>query len=128
MLSFPVVYGVKLKMNWPGRFPLFSTTDQPARDLQMNKLATKHCEICRHCRSVYASRKCTGTWCVKLLFSGNNMQLSSFLLDIRIVARIVWRLYKTGFGLTTGFIGSHTVTHNYSVYTSQLTIAAATLL
>jgi hypothetical protein len=27
------------------------------------------------------------------------------------------RLYKTGIGLTTGFIGSHTVTHNYSVYT-----------
>jgi hypothetical protein len=34
-----------------------------------------------------------------------------------IVARIVWRLYKTGIGLTTGFIGSHTVTHNSSVYT-----------
>jgi hypothetical protein len=30
----------------------------------------------------------------------------------------MWRLiYKTGIGLTTGFIGSHTVTHNYSVYT-----------
>jgi hypothetical protein len=27
------------------------------------------------------------------------------------------RLYKTGIGLTTGFIESHTVTHNYSVYT-----------
>jgi hypothetical protein len=25
--------------------------------------------------------------------------------------------YKTGIGLTTGFIGSHTVTRNYSVYT-----------
>jgi hypothetical protein len=36
--------------------------------------------------------------------------------------------YKTGIGLTTGFIGSHIVTHNYSVYTSQLTTAAATLL
>jgi hypothetical protein len=33
-----------------------------------------------------------------------------------VIARI-WRLYKTGIGLTTGFIGSHTVTHNYSVYT-----------
>jgi hypothetical protein len=33
----------------------------------------------------------------------------------------VWRLYKTGIGLTTGFIGSHTVTHNYSVYALQLT-------
>jgi hypothetical protein len=49
-------------------------------------------------------------------------------IKINIVAHIVWRLYKTGIGLTTGFIGSHTVTHNYSVYTSQLTIAAATLL
>jgi hypothetical protein len=27
--------------------------------------------------------------------------------------------YKTGIGLTTGFIGSHAVTHSYSVYTSQ---------
>jgi hypothetical protein len=37
-------------------------------------------------------------------------------------------IYKTGIGLTTEFIGSQSVTHNYSVYTSQLTIAAATLL
>jgi hypothetical protein len=36
------------------------------------------------------------------------------------VARM-WRLYKTGIGLTTGFIGSHTVTHNYSAYTLQIT-------
>jgi hypothetical protein len=43
------------------------------------------------------------------------------------VARM-WRLYKMGIGLTTGFIRSHTVTHNYSVYTltaSQFTIALA---
>jgi hypothetical protein len=33
---------------------------------------------------------------------------------MHIVARM-WRLYKTGIGLTTGFIGSHTVTHNFSV-------------
>jgi hypothetical protein len=32
----------------------------------------------------------------------------------------VWRLYKTGIGLTTGFIGSHTVTHNYSQFTIVL--------
>jgi hypothetical protein len=38
------------------------------------------------------------------------------------------RLYKTGIGLTTGFIRSDTVTHNYSVYTSLFTVAAATLL
>jgi hypothetical protein len=32
-----------------------------------------------------------------------------------IVARM-WRLYKTGIGLTTGFIGSHTITQlGYSV-------------
>jgi hypothetical protein len=45
---------------------------------------------------------------------------------ILIVARM-WRLYKTGIGLTTGFIRSHTVTHNYSVtlYNSQLTIVLA---
>jgi hypothetical protein len=47
-----------------------------------------------------------------ILFSKNHLN---------IVARM-WRLYKTGIGLTTGFIGSHTVTHNYSVYTSQLTV------
>jgi hypothetical protein len=40
---------------------------------------------------------------------------------ITTVACKVWRLYKTGIGLTTGFIGSHTVTHNYSVCTLQLT-------
>jgi hypothetical protein len=45
-----------------------------------------------------------------------------------IVARTVATIYKTGIGLTTGFIGSHTVTHNYSVYTltpSQFTIVFA---
>jgi hypothetical protein len=38
------------------------------------------------------------------------------------------QLYKTGIGLTTGFIGSHTVTHNYSVHTltaSEFTIVLA---
>jgi hypothetical protein len=34
-----------------------------------------------------------------------------------IVARMRGDDYKTGIGLTTGFIGSQTVTHNYSVYT-----------
>jgi hypothetical protein len=53
--------------------------------------------------------------------------LCDILAHEHIVARM-WRLYKMGIGLTTGFIGSHTVTHNYSVYPSQLTIAAATLL
>jgi hypothetical protein len=35
---------------------------------------------------------------------------------IYIVARM-WRQYNAGIGLTTGFIGSHAITHNYSVYT-----------
>jgi hypothetical protein len=47
---------------------------------------------------------------------------------MHIVARMRGDYYKKGIGLTTGFIGSQSVTHNYSVYTSQLTIAAATLL
>jgi hypothetical protein len=34
---------------------------------------------------------------------------------LHIVAHIR-RLFETGIGLTTGFIGSHTVAHNYSVY------------
>jgi hypothetical protein len=37
------------------------------------------------------------------------------------------RLYKTGIGLTIGFIGSHTVTHSYSVYASQLTTIESSL-
>jgi hypothetical protein len=51
---------------------------------------------------------------------------SCFDRPYNIVARM-WRLYKTGIGLTTGFIGSHTVTHNYSVYTLQLTTAESIL-
>jgi hypothetical protein len=38
----------------------------------------------------------------------------------------MWRIYKTGIGLTTGFIGSHTVTLNYSVYTLQFTVHYST--
>jgi hypothetical protein len=45
-----------------------------------------------------------------------------------VLSRVCGDYYKTGIGLTTGFIGSHTVTHNYSVYALHLTIAAATLL
>jgi hypothetical protein len=44
------------------------------------------------------------------------------LVSIQLrVSRVKWRLYKTGIGLTTGFIGSHTVTHNYSATLLQLT-------
>jgi hypothetical protein len=50
----------------------------------------------------------------------------TFPYRLNFVAR-TQRLYKTGIGLTTRFIGSHTVTHNYSVYTlhSQFTIVLA---
>jgi hypothetical protein len=37
------------------------------------------------------------------------------------VARMCGDYNRRGIGLTTGFIGSHTVTHNYSVYVLQLT-------
>jgi hypothetical protein len=58
------------------------------------------------------------------------------MLDVKIISEdkdrdnVVARtatIYKTGFGLTTGFSGSHTVTHNCSVYTlhSQFTIVLA---
>jgi hypothetical protein len=46
-------------------------------------------------------------------------------MDEDTVARM-WRLYNAGIGLTTGFIGSHTVTHNYSVYTLQLAVHYST--
>jgi hypothetical protein len=39
------------------------------------------------------------------------------LVEGIILSRVCGDYYKTGFGLTTGFIGSHTVKHNYSVYT-----------
>jgi hypothetical protein len=48
------------------------------------------------------------------------MYIKANLAGWRRVAHM-WRLYKTGIGFTTGFIRSHTVTHNYSVYTLQLT-------
>jgi hypothetical protein len=51
--------------------------------------------------------------------SGPDYSVFSMKYVIYIVVRM-WRLYKTGIGLTTGFIRSHTVTHNYSVYTLQL--------
>jgi hypothetical protein len=55
-----------------------------------------------------------------------NQLLRSLCVGLHIVARMR-RLYETGTGLTTGFIGSHTVTLNYSVYTlhSQFTIVPA---
>jgi hypothetical protein len=46
-----------------------------------------------------------------------NFLLPATLEVMDIVARMCGDYYKTGIGLTTGFIGSHTVTHNYSVYT-----------
>jgi hypothetical protein len=35
-----------------------------------------------------------------------------------ILSRVCGDYIRQGIGLTTGFIGSHTVTHNYSVYNS----------
>jgi hypothetical protein len=45
------------------------------------------------------------------------MVLIPLVIEKCIVASICGDYYKTGIGLTTGFIESHTVTHNYSVYT-----------
>jgi hypothetical protein len=47
----------------------------------------------------------------------NNSRCTKYLF---IVSRICGDYNRRGIGLTPGFIGSHTVTHNYSVYTSQL--------
>jgi hypothetical protein len=54
---------------------------------------------------------------------GNLLLMNGQLLvSLAYVATIIRR----GIGLTTGFIGSHTVTHNYSVYSSlQFTITLA---
>jgi hypothetical protein len=43
--------------------------------------------------------------------------------DDQYIVACMQRLYKTGIGLTTGFIGSHTITHSYSVYSSLKTAA-----
>jgi hypothetical protein len=40
---------------------------------------------------------------------------------LNILSR-VWRLYKTEFGLSTGFIGLHSVTHLQPITTESLTI------
>jgi hypothetical protein len=42
---------------------------------------------------------------------------SAVIKSSLLLSRVCGDYYKTGIGLTTGFIGSHTVTHNYSVYT-----------
>jgi hypothetical protein len=62
--------------------------------------------------------ECNKTWVETELFQDDTEfdQRTKTFWIIHTVARM-WRLYKTGIGLTTGFIGSHTVTHNYSVYT-----------
>jgi hypothetical protein len=57
-----------------------------------------------------------------------NCHTANFSSVLEYCRAYVATIIRRGIGLTTGFIGSHTVTHNYSVYTSQLTIAAATLL
>jgi hypothetical protein len=62
------------------------------------------------------------SWCRSPSRRRNSEELSAVL----IVARM-WRLYNTGIGLTTGFIRSHSVTHNYSVYTLQFTMFTITL-
>jgi hypothetical protein len=74
----------------------------------------------------------SGIWCIVVWYRCLPMFCLKYLLfhpeeRFNIVARM-WRLYETGIGLTTGFIGSHTVTHNYSVDTltaSQFTIVLA---
>jgi hypothetical protein len=60
--------------------------------------------------------------------SSNSVEAGTLFYFNIVLSRVQWRLYNAGIGLTTGFIGSHTVTHNYSVYTrtaSQFTIALA---
>jgi hypothetical protein len=40
----------------------------------------------------------------------------------------MWRLYKTGIGLTTGFIGLHTHNYSYTLITEPLTITTESQL
>jgi hypothetical protein len=63
--------------------------------------------------------------------SSNKYHTNNFVIIKQvhlILSRVCGDYNKKGIGLTTGFIGSQTVTHHYSVYTLQLTVAAATLL
>jgi hypothetical protein len=50
-----------------------------------------------------------------IIFFNSSVQMIK--ISINIVARM-WQLYKTGIGLTTGFIRSHTITV-YTLYDSQ---------
>jgi hypothetical protein len=68
-------------------------------------------------------------------YSGYLMTLFNSIRYVELIVRMSLnivtrkrRIYKMGIGSTTGFIGSHTITHNYSVYTLLFTVAAATLL
>jgi hypothetical protein len=51
------------------------------------------------------------------VFSGCNVLRNPRIIKSSALSRVCGDYYKTGIGLTTGFVGSHTVTHNYSVYT-----------
>jgi hypothetical protein len=42
--------------------------------------------------------------------------------QLEILSRVCGDYIRRGIGLTIGFIGSNTVTHNYSVYTLQFTM------
>jgi hypothetical protein len=102
---------------------------------------TTHCPICHihmaaHHMVCNSNRGCLSSDCGKydiflLTLCASSLQilyllpsLSHFSDNVPYVATNI----RWGIGFTTGFIGSLTVTHNYSVYTSQLTIAAATFL
>jgi hypothetical protein len=50
----------------------------------------------------------------------SHLQLLKFIDTLKILSRVCGD-YIRRVGLATGFIGSHTVTHNYSVYALQLT-------
>jgi hypothetical protein len=45
------------------------------------------------------------------------MYIRMHIISLIILSRVRGDYIRRGIGLTTGFTGSHTVTHNYSVYT-----------
>jgi hypothetical protein len=55
----------------------------------------------------------------KTVFTGKFLYIYIYRRKGQYCHAYVWRLYKTGIGLTTGFIGSHTVTV-YTLHSSLL--------
>jgi hypothetical protein len=68
------------------------------------------------CVSVYVSFMCNLFILILCMWYRSNVFLC-FLQFKKVLSRVCGDYNRRGIGLKTGFIGSQSVTHNYSVYT-----------